>query len=128
LRQYGEASIVVLPSTMEGIPTTVLEAMYFGAAMLATESGCVRWQLDDGKAGIVVNQQDREGFTASLENLMKNFEYRDQIARAGHRRVCTTYNWGVNLLKVAGELKTVVHNSKTHNGWIEKLHPKNLLR
>jgi glycosyltransferase involved in cell wall biosynthesis len=125
LRQYGEASIVVLPSTMEGIPTTVIEAMYFGAAMLVTESGSVRWQLDDGKAGIIVNQQDREGFVAGLESLMKNVELRDQIALAGQQRVLNSFNWGINLLTEAVEFDTVVHDSLSHPGWVQKLHFKN---
>lgn len=113
-RQYCEASIVVLPSTMEGVPTTVIEAMYFGAVMLATESGEVRWQLNDGKAGVVLEKHDWEGFLAAMRKLMSNHDERERLSRAGHQRVLDNFNWEKNLPVEAEELEGVYLRSRSH--------------
>jgi glycosyltransferase involved in cell wall biosynthesis len=107
-RQYCEASILVQPSLIEGIPTTVVEGMYFGPAVIAIDRGAVRWQLDDGKAGIVLSPDDWDGFVEALRMLMSSPEERERLRMAAYNRVVNQMNWEKNIVTVAKELQDVV--------------------
>jgi len=54
-RRYASTSIYCLPSYYgEGMPTTILEAMYFGGSILSSRSGSISYLLDDGQCGMLI--------------------------------------------------------------------------
>ena len=48
------ADIVALPSLSEGLPLALLEAMFAGRPIVASDVGDVRVALDEGAAGLVI--------------------------------------------------------------------------
>jgi glycosyltransferase involved in cell wall biosynthesis len=57
---YASADIAVVPSSWENFAFTVLEAMSSGLALIATRSGGIPEQLEDGKSGMLIDIVDRD--------------------------------------------------------------------
>jgi trehalose synthase len=64
------ADIVVQKSLAEGFGLTVAEAMWKGAAVIASSVGGIQDQIDDGKTGVLVDPLDLEAFGASVSELL----------------------------------------------------------
>lgn len=57
-RRYRLASIYCLPSEFEGMSTALSEAMYFCGPVVATSTGLTAYQLDEGRAGLLLEHGD----------------------------------------------------------------------
>jgi radical SAM protein with 4Fe4S-binding SPASM domain len=64
------SDILVLPGTGEGMSHVINEAGAAGLAVVATDDGAAREQLEDGQAGVLVNPGSPEALTAVLQNLI----------------------------------------------------------
>lgn len=92
-RAYSEASIFCLPSEGEGFPTVVLEAMYFGCAIIAGDSGYVGYQLERGECGLLHTPGDVEQLEKHLETLMSSPARRKEISEKARARMIQTFTW-----------------------------------
>jgi glycosyltransferase involved in cell wall biosynthesis len=80
----GAADIFVLPSLSEGLPLALLEAMFAGCAIVATDVGEVRVALAHGSAGIVVEPGNSRALAEACGGLLRNpHEARRLGRRAG---------------------------------------------
>lgn len=66
-----ESDIFVLTSNWEGFPYTIIEAMSFGLAIIASEVGGIKEAINDN-CGILVGKGDEEELKDALEKLLKN--------------------------------------------------------
>ncbi len=91
------ADVFILPSLVEGLSLSLLEAMSCGLACLATDAGADGEVLADG-AGIVLNTQ---GVTSQLKTLLPLFRDHPDITQLlGHKarqRVLEKYNLNDNI-------------------------------
>ncbi len=53
---YKNSHFCILPSRSEGWPKAIAEGMFFGCVPIATEISCIPWMLDEGKRGILMNE------------------------------------------------------------------------
>lgn len=67
----ASADIFAMPSLSEGLPVAVLEAMFAGRAIVATDVGEVRAVLE-GDAGVVVPPGDADALAAALDQLLSD--------------------------------------------------------
>ena len=81
-----EAAIFVLPSTSEGLPMALLEAMAWGRAIVATAVGGVPEVLSDGENGLVVPPADPPALAAALARLAADAGLRARLASAARER------------------------------------------
>lgn len=81
-----EAAIFVLPSTSEGLPMALLEAMAWGRAIVATEVGGVPEVLGDGEEGLLVAPSDPPALAAALARLAGDAGLRARLASAARER------------------------------------------
>jgi len=82
------ADIFVLPSYMEGVPLSIIEAMRFGKPVIATHVGAIEKHLiDNRKNGILVKPKDVNSLRIELELLMRNKELRDILGRNARVKV-----------------------------------------
>jgi glycosyltransferase involved in cell wall biosynthesis len=81
-----EAAIFVLPSTSEGLPMALLEAMAWGRAIVATAVGGVPDVLTDGEDGLVVAAGDAAGLAAALARLAADADLRARLGAAARER------------------------------------------
>jgi glycosyltransferase involved in cell wall biosynthesis len=81
-----EAAIFVLPSTSEGLPMALLEAMAWGRAIVATAVGGVPDVLSDGEDALVVLPSDPAALAAALARLAADAGLRSRLAAAARER------------------------------------------
>jgi GT2 family glycosyltransferase len=61
--------VFVLPSRDEALPISLLEAIAFGKAVIATRVGGVPEVIENGRNGLLVENEDVAGLAASIEKL-----------------------------------------------------------
>ena len=65
---YRIADVFVLPSSREGLPVALLEAMAAGLPAVASRlPGATDAVIDDGRTGVLVTPGDVDGFAAAIE-------------------------------------------------------------
>jgi len=81
----SRADVVVQKSIREGFGLTVTEAMWKGRAVIGGNVGGIRYQIEDGKSGFLVNSV---GETAErMVQLIKDEKLRREIGAAARERV-----------------------------------------
>lgn len=62
------AELVAIPSLMDNLPNTCLEAMAHGRVVVATQGSCFEQLIEDGKSGVLVPPNDAEALAQGLGN------------------------------------------------------------
>jgi len=83
--------VFVLPSRLEALPMSIVEAMLAGVAVVSTDVGGVRELIDDGVSGLIVRPDDAPALAAALRELLGDPNRRGLIAAAGERRASTDF-------------------------------------
>jgi len=86
------ADIVALPSLSEGLPLALLEGMFAGRAIVASDVGDVRAALADGDAGVIVPPGDVTALAAALDRLLGEPDYARRLGAAAARRARDEYD------------------------------------
>lgn len=94
---YGSGAVVVLSSAVEDFPLTVVEAMFCGRAIVATDVGAVREVI--GGTGLVVPPRNPRALAEACGKLLSDPERRARLGAVARAR--------------ALELFTVEHNLRT---------------
>jgi trehalose synthase len=81
------SDIVVQKSLAEGFGLTVAEAMWKGAAVIASRVGGIQDQIQDGKTGVLVDPLDLEAFGASVSELLADPHRSQRMGEAAQREV-----------------------------------------
>jgi len=84
--------IFVLPSLMEGMSNTILEAMSCGLPVAATRVGGNLELVQEGRTGVLFAPGDDGQLAAELELLAANEELRRNYGAAGRRRVLEDFS------------------------------------
>ncbi|MEN9517737.1 MAG: hypothetical protein RLZZ381_325 [Cyanobacteriota bacterium] len=94
------ADAFILPSLVEGLSISLLEAMSCGIACLATDAGADGEVLDQG-AGVVLDTQDVTSQLKTLLPLFRNHpEMSDLLGRKARQRVLERYTLEQNITKL----------------------------
>jgi glycosyltransferase involved in cell wall biosynthesis len=86
------ADIFVLPSLSEGLPLALLEAMFAGCAIVATNVGDVGVALGDGEAGVLVEPGDAAALAAAIDRLLVGPDRALHLGRCAARRAAAEYD------------------------------------
>jgi len=81
-----ESDIFVLPSTSEGLPMALLEAMAHGLAIVATDMGGVPDVLSHGADALLVPPGDPDSLASAIRTLVDHPEKRGQLGDAARLR------------------------------------------
>lgn len=81
------ADFIVLPSTSEGFPMIVGEAMVLGKAIIATDVGGTPDFIDDDINGILVPSKNSEALAEKIELLIKDKNLRQKLGVAAIQKV-----------------------------------------
>ena len=83
---YRQAELLVLTSQHEGFGRVLVEAMAEGVVPVAFEVGGVPEVVEDGVQGILVNADDMDALTISVERLLTDIPLRKKMGEAGKKR------------------------------------------
>lgn len=81
------SDLVVLPSIVEGLPLSLLEAMAAGKAVIATAVGGVPEMIDDGRTGMLVPVGDLNAWASSMRRVMKDESLRAALGTKAQQAV-----------------------------------------
>ena len=88
---YSNAYIYCLPSDLEGMPLSLLEAMSYGNCCLTSNiAECVEVVEDKG---VVFRRGDTEDLREKLEWLLENKEAVEKYKNEAGEFICNKYNW-----------------------------------
>src|SRR5579862_5183340 len=88
---YSTTAIVVAPSLGECLSTVVLEAMCCGAAVVATDVGGIREQLDD-ETGVIVPPRDADALAHAIRALLADHDRRHKMGAAARKKARAQFN------------------------------------
>jgi glycosyltransferase involved in cell wall biosynthesis len=78
--------VFCLSSHMEGLGTSLLDAMCYGRAVVATAAGGIPEAVEDGITGRVVPPRDADALAAALVEVLQDARRREAMGAAGRRR------------------------------------------
>jgi glycosyltransferase involved in cell wall biosynthesis len=88
---FATINIMLNCSTMEGLPMTIVEAMFANVAVIASHVGGNPEIVHHNETGLLFNPDDHEGLGANLSRLIRNRPFRKRLADAAYERACKTF-------------------------------------
>ena len=93
------SQVVVVPSRMESLPTTVKEAFYLNVPVVATNVGGIPELISDNDTGLLVPPENPEKIADAVNDLLSNPEKAEKLAFNGNNFVKKNMTWDVVLPK-----------------------------
>ena len=91
-RVLAAMDLMVLPSTWEGLPNAVLEAMAAGKPVIATRvGGCIEI-IEHGATGYLTDPGDREALTRRVIDVLSSPDRGRGLGEAGRRRALSEFS------------------------------------
>jgi glycosyltransferase involved in cell wall biosynthesis len=87
------ADFLLLPSTHEGLPLSVLEAQASKAAVLAAPTAGVPEAVRDGETGFLIAADDAAAYARRLEDLLSHPALYHRVTEQAYAAVRREYNW-----------------------------------
>ena len=110
VRLLKECSVYVLPSYYEGQPVSVLEAMAYSSAVVATTVGSMPEMIVSGESGELVPPRDAKALEQALIKVLDDKDYRKYLAQAGRQVVAYRFDVNKNLDKLCEIYKEVLED------------------
>jgi glycosyltransferase involved in cell wall biosynthesis len=100
----------------EGTSRVVLEWMALGKPVAATDVGCVRELLTDGREGLIVPPEDPAALASAMERLATSADLRRQMGVAARDRAQSEFNRGVWTRKMVALYREALSGTGEHRG------------
>lgn len=94
--------IYVQPSRYEGLPRTLLDAMYMGLPVIATNANGMAEVIRDGKNGLSVPVGDVDAIARAIERLVEDGSLRTSLGEAAAVDALENYSMAVQMKKFDG--------------------------
>jgi len=89
---YKAFDLFVLPSSKEGMPITLLEAMAAKTPIIATDVGAAKWMLAPC-AGVIVQPGDKNALAQEILNLIHDKARKTNLAESAYKSVSQRFSW-----------------------------------
>ena len=93
------SQILVLPSRIESVPQSILEAFYLKIPVIATDVGGVHELVSDDKTGLLVTPNNSKELLEKVNYLLSDIELCNRLANNAHEFVLKNFSWEVLLPK-----------------------------
>ncbi len=87
------ADVFLLPSTLEGLPLSVLEAQATRLPVVAAPTSGIPEVVADGETGFLVPAHDCSGYASRIRDLLRNPDLHCRIAHHAYAKVVRDHNW-----------------------------------
>lgn len=88
---FNLADAYILPSYVEGVPISILEAESYGLPILSTNVGGIPDVVDEGKNGFLFSPGDKQEIKNAIDTIMENRELR--VSMSYHSRELSHVNF-----------------------------------
>lgn len=101
----NELKLIVIPSSTEGLPGVMLEAMACGTPVLASPVGAIPDIVVDGETGFILADNSPMCIANSISSILKS-ERLEEIARKARSAVTTKFDYE----KVVGDWESIIND------------------
>lgn len=105
---YQDATMFVLPSRYEGLPTVLLEAMACGSPVIATNISGSAEVVTDGDNGVLVPPGQPAAMADAILSLLHDPDRRQNLGRRARRTVEKSFTWHAIVDKFENMFQQVV--------------------
>ena len=113
---YRESGVTILPSYMEGAPTTCLESLSCGVPVVATDVGDTKYIVRDGITGFLEEPGNAQQLATRVIQLLKNDDDRIRFGLNGRKMVAKEYCYDSVGDKTVSLYKTQMEDSSRNIG------------
>jgi glycosyltransferase involved in cell wall biosynthesis len=106
------ANCFVLPSYVEGMPMSMLEAMAHGMAVIATKVGAIPEVVTDGREGFLVELGDVSALADRMVRLDADPDLRARMGQAAWQRVAAEFGLDRMVEKVMSVYREVLRSNR----------------
>lgn len=99
---YHNASVSILPSYMEGSPTTCIEAGSCGVPVVATDVGDTKEIVKNGVSGFIFKPGDKEGMANAIINLLDKRSKRREMGLCAREHITNHFSYDAIANQMAG--------------------------
>lgn len=89
-------------------PLKVIECAAAGCAVVASAQGDIPWLLDEGRAGVVLDDPDLRAWTQAIGSLVNDANRRRELGQIARRYVLERFTWRQIAMQYAEVLESVV--------------------
>ena len=93
------SQVIVVPSRMESLPTTVKEAFYLNVPVVATNVGGIPELIKDNETGMVGPSENPDKLADAVNELLFDKQKAKRLANSGNNFVKSHMTWDIILPK-----------------------------
>ena len=93
------SQVLVLPSRIESVPQSILEAFYLKIPVIATNVGGVHELVSNNKTGLLVTPNNSKELLEKINYLLNDIDLCNRLANNAHEFVMKNFSWEVLLPK-----------------------------
>jgi len=105
---YAAIDIFVLPSVLEGLSNSLLEAMAMGKPVIATDVGGNKDVIVDGENGFLVPPGNPSSISSNLKGLIEREDLRKEMGSINRETVKRRFSWKDSVSKVESVYKNLI--------------------
>lgn len=90
---YAAADVCVVPSHYEPFGLVAIEAMASHTPVVASDVGGLQFTVVPEETGLLAPPQDVAAFSAAIDRILANPQWRDKLGQAARKRVETKFSW-----------------------------------
>jgi L-malate glycosyltransferase len=99
MRIIKSSEVVVVPSRMESLPTTVKEAFFLDVPVIGTDVGGIPELIINNETGILIPSENPDKLSQAVNELLSNKEKAKKLASNGNIFVKNNMTWDIMLPK-----------------------------
>lgn len=109
---YAAADVCVVPSHYEPFGLVAIEAMASGTPVVASDVGGLQFTVVPEETGLLAPAKDEVAFSAAIDKILLNSDYRNRLGQAARKRVETMFSWD-GVAKQLSDLYTLLQEQPT---------------
>jgi glycosyltransferase involved in cell wall biosynthesis len=92
IHELQKSDLFVLPSFVEGLPVSAMEAMAVGVPVIATNIAGTSELIEDGKTGLLVRPSDSQALADAIIRMIQDYDFRLHAAELGRKKIVDEFD------------------------------------
>ena len=105
---FRQALVAVSPSTHDGTPNTLLEAMACGSYPVASDLDSIREWITPGENGSLFDPSDPQALAKAVNNVLANSDLRQQAAKINQKIIKERADYQTSMARAVELYKAVM--------------------